>query len=374
MTSKLFRILAFTASFALPCATHAENIVIGQCTALSGSLGKTGKALTMGAMAAVEATNAGGGINGQKISLLQKDDAYDVEKTVQCTQEMIKAHAVALLGYTGSGNVAELLRRNVLSEAGVPLVAPYTGGTNLREPYNPWIFHIRASYADEVHAMVEQYVHTGFKRIAVMYQNDAFGLSGLEGVQKALEQYNLKPVAAASYEKNSEDVGKAVESIAKSNPQAVILVAVTNPAAQFIKQFVPRSPGVPISAVSVVNGEDIYRIAGEDAARGIGITQVMPSPFSSTLKLIREYTDAMKRFAATEPVSYASFEAYVGARVLIAALRKAGPSPKPAAVLKALETLNTDIDGFKLAFGPNQRIGSKFIEVTLIGAGGRNLR
>jgi ABC-type branched-subunit amino acid transport system substrate-binding protein len=244
----------------------------------------------------------------------------------------------------------------------------------LREPFNPWVFHIRAGYDDETRTMVDQFVSTGVKRIAVFYQNDAFGQSGLSGVEKALDRYQLKIVGKGSYEKNTENIDAAVGEILKSNPQAVIMAGITRPAALFVKQIVDQSPGLQVFSISVVSGEDIYRIAGDEFARGVGITQVMPSPFSGTLKVVREYQDAMKLYAPGQAFSYASFEEYVGARVLIEGLKKAGPSPSPVAVLKALEALKIDLGGYKVSFGPKQRAGSSFVEVTIIGQNGIHLR
>ncbi|MDB5813483.1 MAG: transporter substrate-binding protein [Rhodocyclales bacterium] len=352
----------------------AQEIVVGQCAPLSGSLAHTGDAMVQGVRVAIEAANAAGGIHGQKIKLVQKDDGYDSERTVSCTQDMIrKEKAVALIGYAGTGNIAELLRRNVLAEANIPLIAPYTGGSVLRDPFNPYIFHIRAGYDDETRTMVDQFVATGLKRIAVFYQNDAFGQSGVSGVEKALDQHKLKVVVKASYEKNTEDIDAAVNIILKSNPQAVIMIAITRPAALFVKAALDRSPGLQVFSISVVNGEDIYRIAGDEFGRGVGITQVMPSPFSGTVKIVRDYQEAMKQHAPGQPFSYASFEEYVGARILIEGLRKAGPSPSSGAVLKALETVKVDVGGYKVAFGPKQRTGSSFVEVTIIGQNGMHL-
>ena len=77
----------------------------------------------------------------------------------------------------------KLLADGVLEQGGAALVAPYTGGESLRSPFNPWIFHVRAGYVDEAEHMVQQLTTLNMNRIAVMYQDDGFGQSGLEGVE-----------------------------------------------------------------------------------------------------------------------------------------------------------------------------------------------
>ena len=353
----------------------AQEIVIGQCAPMSGSLAKTGQDMALGVRLAMESANAQGGVKGRKIRLVQKDDAYQTDKTVSCTQEMIdKEKAVALIGYAGTGNVGELLKRGVLASAGIALVAPYTGGISLREPFNPNIFHIRASYDDEAEKMVSQFARVGISRISVFYQNDAFGESGLAGVEKALAKFNLKLASKGSYEKNTENVTKAVQDIVKGNPQAVIMVAITRPAAAFAKAVRSASMGVQVFSISVVDGQELYKLAGDEGGRGVGITQVMPSPFSGTLRIVREYHAALEKYGMGAEASYASFEEYVGGRVLIEALRRVTGSYTPASVMQALETINYDLSGYRITFGPRQRAGSKFVEVTLIGQKGSHMK
>ncbi|HEX5128056.1 MAG TPA: ABC transporter substrate-binding protein, partial [Rhodocyclaceae bacterium] len=173
---------------------HAQEIVIGQCVPLSGALANTGVDIAFGARLAVDAANAVGGVNGHKIRLIQKDDGNQVDKTVQCTEGLIKNdNAVALIGYVGTDNVEELVKRKTLADAGIALIAPYTGSEVLRG--SPNIFHVRASYADETAKIVEQFARSGLKRIAVFYQNDAFGEAGLADVETALAKQGNKIVA-----------------------------------------------------------------------------------------------------------------------------------------------------------------------------------
>ncbi|MFD2273778.1 ABC transporter substrate-binding protein [Undibacterium arcticum] len=114
-----------------------------------------------------------------------------------------KDNAVALFGYAGTGNIGQLLQDGVLAKANVALIAPYTGSETLRSPFNPYIFHLRAGYADETRVMVDYFVNNGMKRIAVMYQDDAFGKAGLAGIEVALKQQGLKAVALGNYPKKT---------------------------------------------------------------------------------------------------------------------------------------------------------------------------
>ena len=341
---KLSRLLSFAGVFSalLSLNVIAQDILIGQVAPLSGVLGDTGKEMVLGVKVYFDHVNAKGGINGKKIKHIVKDDAYVVADTVRLTKEMIeKDRVVALIGFAGTGNVGELLKQNVLSDAKIALVAPYTGGEPLRTPFNPNIFHIRAGYADEAEEMVKQLDRQGIKRIAVMYQDDPFGKSGLAGVE------------------------------AGALPQAVIMISVNKSTGAFIRQFRDVAPGVQLFNISVVNPKELARLAGEDKARGVGIAQVMPYPYSPAVAVVNEYRQLMAKYAPGKELSYTSLEEFIGAKVLVEGLRKAGANPTREKVINALATLRKyDVGGFTVSFAPDNRIGSRFVEVTIIGKNG----
>ena len=353
-------------------SVQAADIVIGQAAPLSGTLASTGKEMVLGAKVYFDSINAQGGIGGRRINHVVKDDGYKTEETVRLTKELIeKDKAVGLIGYAGTGNIAELLKQGVLAAGNVPLVGPYTGGEPLRKPYNPYIFHIRAGYADEAERMVDQFTGVGLNRVAVFYQNDAFGLAGLAGVEAALAKRNLKLAAQGSYEKGSEDVAKAVASINKGAPQAVVMIAVMRPAAAFVREYRRQDGAAQIFSISVINGPDLFTLAGGNVARGVGITQVVPSPVRGTQKVVVEYREALRKYAPQAQPSYTSFEEYLGAKVLVEGLKRIKGEITSEALLKALETVDTDLGGFKVRFSPNNRIGSSFIDVTLLRGDGQ---
>ena len=356
----------------------AGGWVVGQVLPLSGVLRQTGEDLVAGARLAFDAVNAQGGVHGRKIRHVVKDDGYAVDQTVSLTTELIaQDKPIALVAMVGTGNLSALLAAQTLDKSQLALVGPYTGGQSLREPYNPFIFHVRASYQDEARAMVAHLLQTGSSQIAVMYQDDAFGQSGLEGIQGALASKGLKPVAAASYPKNTDDVALAVKTILAAKPQAVCLISVTRSSAAFIKQYRAAGGLAQIFSISVVNIAQLSELAGRGAVRGLGITQVMPYPFQPRLPLVSEYLDQLKlptQHPARRP-DYTSFEAYVAARVLIEGLKRAGPKASSKTMLDALEGLGKfNLSGYALQFGPNRREGSRFVETTVLDGEGRLIR
>jgi branched-chain amino acid transport system substrate-binding protein len=373
LASVMFAILVLPSSNA-----GADEIVLGQVAPLTGVIAETGNEYVGGAHAYFESINAGGGVNGRKIRVVVKDDGYKPDQTLKLTKEILdKDKPVALFGFVGTGNVLALLKENVLGNAGIALLAPYTGAEDLRNPMNPNLFHIRASYSDEAAKMVEHLITVGVKRVAVMYQGDPMGKSGLAGAEAALKKHDLKPVALADYDRTKpEEVDKAVAVIAAAKPDAVILVAINRASSAFITKLRAANSNAQMFSISVVNFKELLKNLGEQNARGIGIAQVMPFPYAESSPVVREYQVLMKKYSPKTVISYASMEGFIAAKVMVDALRRAGPkAPTRERVLKALEdTRDLDVGGFKVGFSPTNRVGSKFVEITVIGRNGALMR
>src|SRR4051794_14410599 len=128
--------------------------------------------------------------------------------------------------------------------------------------------------------MVQQLTTLGTQRVAVVYQDDGFGKAGLAGVEAALAKRKLKLAAAAPYERNTDKVEGAVRTVMAAEPQAVIMIAINKPAGAFIRQYREAGGGAQLYNISVVDPAELVRIAGVKNAHGLGISQVVPYPYT----------------------------------------------------------------------------------------------
>ncbi|MDP2819990.1 MAG: ABC transporter substrate-binding protein [Polaromonas sp.] len=368
--------IAMTANLA-QAAPGREDIVIGQVAPLTSVIAGTGDEYVAGGAAYFAHVNANGGIYGRKIRVVLKDDSYKPDQTLAQTRQLLaEDKPLALFGFVGTGNVLALNKNKVLSDAGIALLAPYTGAQDLREPTNPNIFHIRASYTDETARMVEHLHTIGLRRFAVMYQDDPFGKSGLAGAESAMQKLGLQPVARGGYDRTKpEDIDAAVAAIAPANPDAIIMVAVNRASAAFIKKMRAQGSKARLFSISVVNFKELLKNAGEDNARGIGISQVMPYPYSTLVPVAREFQMLMKKYQPEKVVSYASMESFIAAKILVEAIQRSGADPTRQKIMTQLDKMNSyDAGGFKVSFSPDNHVGSKFVEVTVISRDGKLLR
>jgi branched-chain amino acid transport system substrate-binding protein len=358
-------------------AAAADEIVIGQVAPLSGTIAGTGEEYVAGGAAYFAHVNAKGGIYGRKIRVVVKDDSYKPDLTLSQTKALLADEKpLALFGFVGTGNVLALNKNKVLEDAGIALMAPYTGAQDLRDPMNPYIFHIRASYTDETSRMVEHLHTIGLRRFAVMYQDDPFGKSGLAGAERAVQKLGMQLVAKGGYDRTKpEEVDAAIAAIAPANPDAIIMVSVNRASAAFVKKMREKGSRARLFSISVVNFKELLKNAGEEMVRGVGISQVMPYPYSPKVPVAHEFQQMMAKYQPGKTVSYASMESYIAAKILVEAIRRSGGNPTREKVISQLEKMNNyDVGGFKVSFGPDNRVGSRFVEVTVIGPDGKLMR
>jgi ABC-type branched-subunit amino acid transport system substrate-binding protein len=192
-------------------ALSDTRIVLGQSAPFTGAAVQLGLQFHLGAQAYFETVNAKGGINGRTIEIKRLDDGYEPERCAANTRQLIADDVFALFGYIGTPT--SLAALPLATTAKVPFFAPFTGAQALREPFNRYAIHVRASYFDETAAIVRQITSTGIKKIAVFYQDDAYGKTGLDGVTRAMTAVGLEPVALGTVERNTIEVAQAVKAI-----------------------------------------------------------------------------------------------------------------------------------------------------------------
>lgn len=350
----------------------ATSVRFGMSSPMTGTAGAYGRQMKQGVEAAFAEVNAAGGIHGRRLELTALDDGYETANAVANAKRLIDdEHVFALLSFYGSTPTTAVLP--VLSARRVPLIGTVSGAESLRAPVNPYMFNIRASYADETAAIVKNLTTVRLQRIAVLYQDDAFGLSGLNGVTAALSRYGLRPVAQASVPRNSVDVDKAVMEIAKAAPQAVVMVTLSLPSAAFVRKMHAVGLSPFFVALSPVGADHLIAELGDQQARGIQVAQVVPYPWGTRTEIVRQYQKALTAFTGKAEYSYYGMEGYINARVAIAALVRCGAKPTQEELVAALRMRPIDLGGYRVDFEPNSNEGSRYVEISVIGAAGRIL-
>ncbi|MDP3701901.1 MAG: ABC transporter substrate-binding protein [Hylemonella sp.] len=358
------------ASPALLKAQGSNKIILGQSAAFTGPAAELGIQFHQGAKIWFDQVNAQGGVAGKIVEIKTLDDGYEPDRCAANTQKLINEDVFALFGYIGTPT--SLAALPLLTKAQVPFIAPFTGAMGLREPFNRQVFHLRASYNDETALIVRQLTNLGLKKIAVFYQNDAYGKAGLDGVTLALSKMDLKPVAQATVERNSVDVADAVRKLGAAAPDAVVQISAYKSCAAYIRAARAAGYGGTFYNVSFVGTQALADELGKDGA-GVVVSQVMPSPYSLARPIAREFAEAVKKAGGSAQANFSSMEGYLAAKVVTEGLKRAGARINSReGLIQGIESIGSQsLGGFQVNFSPTQHVASTFVELSMLIGDGR---
>jgi branched-chain amino acid transport system substrate-binding protein len=362
-----------------PLMAQSADLVFGQVASLSNpTSASNARGLVAGISACFEMTNARGGVNGHRLRLETRDDGLQAAKMVELTQELVNdTSIVGLLSYLNTGGINALAKDNAFGKGGIALIAPLQGDRNVVDADN--VFPLRSGYGDEVNALLREAKNWGKETIAIVNMNAAFGPVLAELAQKRASESGLKIVSRSVLDSNPDtmaaSVAAAVQGVSASQPKAILLLAAGKPATEFAKAVRATPAGTTqIYGLSVLHHEELVKAIGADKARGIVLSQVIPYPFTQSAPVIGEYQKAMKQYAPAEPLSFSSLEGYLGARIAVEAVRRAGPVVNRERLLASLRSMGEyNLGGVYVSYTPARKKGWGGVDLTIINSAG-NLR
>ena len=369
--------LAAIALGAILCVpAHAEDgvsgdtIIFGQAAVLEGPASALGLGMQLGLNAAFNEVNAKGGVHGRKLKLISVNDGYEPDRAITATKKLIEEDKVfALIGPVGTPTSAAA--QPIATAAGVPFMGAFTGTGFLRNPKLENVINVRASYDAETEAWVKHLTEDlKISKIAILYQDDAFGRAGLSGFKKAMDKRNMTIAAEATYERNTVAVKSGLLTLKRAEPEAVVIVGAYKPVAEFIK--LSRKTGFnPVFVnISFVGANALAKELGPDG-KGVIISQVVPFPGDASLKVVADYHAALKAADPRAEPEFVSLEGYLAGRLAIAALEKVGPDVTRDRLLKAIKgTGKFDIGGLPMTFSAEKNEGLEKVFMTIIEADG----
>lgn len=362
---------AFLAGSALVApAARAQDIVIGQIAPFTVLVGTEAHEINKGAKALFAQVNARGGVNGRKLSFFELDDKYDPEEFARQLELAMQRKPVALISPLGSTALAKLLRDKLLDKHEVVVVNAVPGADVFRAPGHRNLFHVRASDRRQIEKIVQHARTLHISRMHVVYQDLPIGASGFAATQEAARNPAGFAVQGVETRHDEAALAAAAQRVAAAGTQSVLVIGRTQYAADAVNHLRKAGVGQMIFTLSYLPAELVSKVAGENAARGVGIAQTYPNPMGVSLPVQREFSAAMKA-ADPQLKLYTAFhiEGYLAARVLVEGLRRSGDA-RPESLAKALRAGEMDFGGFRVNFSQSNE-GSNFVDIGVVSSSGR---
>ncbi|MFA6287040.1 MAG: ABC transporter substrate-binding protein [Opitutaceae bacterium] len=338
------------------------EIVLGMSTVLSGPSAMLGRDMRTGVLAGFERANRAGGVNGRKLRLIALDDGYEPSRTAPNMRQLIEQDRVlAIIGNVGTPTA--IVAVPIAIEQKTLFFGACSGAGVLRnQPADRYVINYRASYAEELGAMVDGLLDgAGLKpeEIAFFTQRDGYGDAGFYSGIQALKRRGLtdeKAVLHVRYDRNTLAVENAVASLvlARTPPRAIVMVGAYAPSGRFIRQCLDAGLRPLFIGVSFVGGVPLAQDLGRTDATVV-VMQVVPSPIDSGLGIVRDYAADLRALDTSLVPGFGDLEGYISARIFIAALEKIKGEPTREGIVDALEGLGR----FDLGVGAPLGLGAE---------------
>jgi ABC-type branched-subunit amino acid transport system substrate-binding protein len=359
-----------------------REIRFGIVAPFSGASKELGRQMKLGIDAAFNRANDDGGIAGRKLRLIAADDGYEQSRTLGAMAQLYDNEQV--FGFIGNvGTPTAAVAAPFAMERRTLFFGGFTGSPVLRrDPPDRYVFNYRASLAEEVEASVRFLVKVRRLRpqqIAVLVQDDAFGELVYGGVTKVMRTLGAGDGMAAhlQYKRNSIDVTDAIGQLAlrKGAIKAIVVIGTYRTAAKLIERTHDLYPGMIYTNISIVGSSELaeeLKLLGPKYSNGVIVTQVVPAvdAYSSA---ILEYKAALAKYFPGEAPGYVSLEGYIGANLLIQALKQTGPQLDTERLVDSLESIRgLDMGlGTRLSYGRSEHQGSHKVWGTALDENGR---
>jgi ABC-type branched-subunit amino acid transport system substrate-binding protein len=368
LTALFFMLLACSALAAPP----AQDIVVARVAGYTGPVVKEATEMSAGAQVYFDAINANGGVLGRKIKLLAIDDHFKTEETVQQI-EALKGKISALLLPVGSAQFSEVQKAGVLDRIDFPVLGVIPAVESFRAPMHKNLFHFRAGDFDQIDKIIDLTTSVGMTKLGVLATNNPNGDQVISFMQEALGKRGLKLASVGRYTiAKAIDFGPAIKEYQKSQPDMVLLLGPPFATAQFVKDAKSAGVSSTLYGMSYTDFDMTIKTAGINLARGVAIAQVFPNLNNKTIPIVREFRDNFDKFGKLNGATptYFNIEGYIGGKIIVEAIKRSKDA-SPAGVRRGLEMLHDyDTGGFIVDFSPTKHNGSKFVDLSIIGAKG----
>ncbi len=337
-----------------------KEIIFGSSLSIQGTNKQLGNEVVEGINTYFKYINDNNGIKNKSIKFIYYDDKYEPQNTLVNTKKLIKnKNLFGLLGYIGTPTVKKILP--IIGD--IPFIAPYTGASFLRTTTKTNIINLRSSYKEEIESIVNYlYDSKHIRRFAIFYQNDDYGIDNYNAIVEALNKKNLKLTGEGTYKRNTLSIKHALLEIKKTNPQAIILAGAYKPSAIFIKHVRENfTNNVIFVPISFVNANALIK---ELDYKGINIifSQTVPSYTNKNLLIAQEYLELLQKYYPNSKPSFASFEGFISAKIVVRALRNIKGDITQDKFLNNLKNFrDLDLDGITINYKNNQLLNQVYL-------------
>ena len=372
MKRKSFMLLSLGLAVMFLCGvafTAKAEIKVGMGNILSGPFAGWGLDAKAGLEMAIEEINAGGGLLGEKVVLLARDDGLDTSKGALQAEELIyNENVLAYFASTITGSAKATLPVAIKAKTPAILAAqqsditcPWQCVSKKKGCCNPWVFRIAGTVSRQADAMVLMARdQLKGKAIALMHDNIGYGLEWKKDLTEAAKKHGINFVASEMFPLMELDYTASLIRVSDAGADVIVVGTLGAPAARIYNAMQKLGMKQPLLLCEATL-ELAFRQTADNMGNGAYVASIQDQPYSTK-------NEKFKAFAKEWSKKYANlgysnvllcqphgFNYYDAMMFFAAAVKKAGSKDKKK-IRKAMDELGPfqSISGIELLITPEK--------------------
>lgn len=330
----------------------SNEFYLGSTMGLITGVPSMARRVKQGMLIRIKEANQEGGVNGTHLRVFIKNDNYTPHIARRNMSNFIKDYGIdTFLLPTGSPTLHSYL--DYVRENKILVLFPITGSPAFRTPELSSLINYRASYPDEVKAMLEYLIQEyDTSNFAFFYQDDAYGQGAFKTAQQVLEKIKGKKVIAIPYKRAEVIFGEQIKEMKKHPVDAIGFFSASQPTQEFIREIgVEYLANKQLFCLSFL-AEEAFRHFLQKKGLNMIFGSVVPNPETSNLEIVQDYRNTMKK-NYYETYDTFSLEAYIATSILIDVMEQITQPITRQKIAQQLKTFNNyQFKGLDLTFDP----------------------
>lgn len=335
-----------------PAPVDNGEILIGTLWPLSGALAAWGNDNLRGATVAVDIVNDRGGINGKKIRLINADNTSNPSVAATEANRLISQEGLKII--VGTVISSGAMAASEVAEKNKVIYWEANGLTNeLTRRDFKYLFRVvqtansnATTAAEFIKEQIAPALGTDIKdlRIAITYEDSAYGTSIAEAMEEALGQYGAEPIAAEAYSAKANDLSSLVLKLKNLKTDVLFNAGYLGDMVIFWKQA--EQLDLQLKALVGGGGWSLQYVADGVGSTINGVFDSSTPPTVNPAGLAPEarelHAEFLDRYARTHnaPVTVSSFQGFAAMWVLLDVLAQTGGDTDPDKVREAALALD----------------------------------
>ncbi len=320
-------------------AYAAETIKIGIPQPMTGPATQYGDQIQAGALTAIDAINAAGGINGKQLEPLLIDDGCEPKQAVPAANRVINSGAKFAVAHACSGTTVPAV--NVYEQEGIVAITPGATSPLVTDTIKPHFFFRTIGRDDQQGPYAADYIINQLKpkTVAILHDKQTYGSGVATQVRNSLEKADsLEIPLYEGINVGDSDYSAVITKLKALDPDLIYFGGYHAELGLLLRQAREQGLTTQFMGPEGVANQDLVAIAGP-AVEGLLVT--LPADFTkvpANKGILEEFTKYKRN-----PNGAFTFPAYSAVQILSASITAVGEDPSKVADYMHSNSFDTGI-------------------------------